>query len=98
MPDSTTIDTNDARQQYSRAKGCCVSDRSALTSQGTVRIEIMPRYRQFGAPLRLKPGVQYMAVEIMSCANLPATDENGMTDCFVKVLRLHPLGDAPSSE
>ena len=53
-------------------------------TKGTVRIEVMPKYRQFGAPLKLKPGVQYMAVEIMSCANLPATDENGMTDCFVK--------------
>lgn len=53
-------------------------------ARGMVLIEQLPKYRQFGAPLRLKPGIQYMAVEVRSCANLPATDENGMTDCFVK--------------
>ena len=27
-------------------------------AKGTIRIEQLPKFRQFGAPLRLKPGVQ----------------------------------------
>eukprot|EP00658_Telonema_sp_P-2_P055407 TRINITY_DN4404_c0_g1_i2.p1 TRINITY_DN4404_c0_g1~~TRINITY_DN4404_c0_g1_i2.p1 ORF type:complete len:683 (-),score=153.90 TRINITY_DN4404_c0_g1_i2:164-2212(-) len=42
----------------------------------------MPKYRQFGAPVQLKPGVKYLALEIVQADNLPKTDENGYTDCF----------------
>ena len=37
----------------------------------------MPRYKQFGAPVQLKPGVKYLAIEIVEANDLPATDENG---------------------
>lgn len=33
--------------------------------------------------MKLQSGVQYMGMEVVSCSNLPSTDENGYTDAFV---------------
>lgn len=33
--------------------------------------------------MKLQSGVQYIGIEVVSCSNLPSTDENGYTDAFV---------------
>jgi len=52
---------------------------------GSVRIESMPKYKQFGAPAILQSGVQYICMEIVCANNLPSTDDNGLTDAFFVV-------------
>eukprot|EP00771_Trimastix_marina_P002799 gnl/Trimastix_PCT/3960.p1 GENE.gnl/Trimastix_PCT/3960~~gnl/Trimastix_PCT/3960.p1 ORF type:complete len:1262 (-),score=290.99 gnl/Trimastix_PCT/3960:175-3960(-) len=51
--------------------------------EGFVDSEDLPRYRQTGDKVTVKPGVHYLCVQIHHCRNLPATDENGYTDCFI---------------
>jgi hypothetical protein len=51
----------------------------------TIPLEVLPKYRQFGAPTVLKSGIQYIGIEIVEAFNLPATDENGLTDAYFVV-------------
>ncbi|KAJ5072800.1 c2 domain-containing protein [Anaeramoeba ignava] len=54
--------------------------------EGLVEIEEFPFCTQYGDVIRLKPGKQYLGLEIVRARNLRATDANGLTDgyCIVE--------------
>eukprot|EP00003_Mantamonas_plastica_P028349 TRINITY_DN639_c1_g1_i13.p1 TRINITY_DN639_c1_g1~~TRINITY_DN639_c1_g1_i13.p1 ORF type:complete len:827 (+),score=342.47 TRINITY_DN639_c1_g1_i13:1638-4118(+) len=50
---------------------------------GNVKAEKVPPYHQKGDVAQVIEGVQYIAVKLKHAKNLMATDENGLTDCYV---------------